>query len=153
MADKSTMSLLSIRDHELTPGHIISISALHDAIQEFVTLARNDHDGNFSVLTRKSFALQNKLSFGLHQRDSYYAHDFDFFGQCADEFEAMCRNRKSSAEEPRLIGAHEITCIRFIWGYRQIRFVHVWTCACTEIDLVCLLMCMAMQNLVHISAR
>jgi hypothetical protein len=81
-----------------------------------------------------------------------------FFMQCAEEFEAMCSNRKSSAEEPRRIGVDEITsmkitCMPFMWGYRQIRFVHVCTCACTEIDLVCLHMCMAMRNLVHISAR
>jgi hypothetical protein len=72
--------------------------------------------------------------------------------QCAEEFEAMCSNRKSSAEESRFIGVDETTYMQFIWGYRQIRFVHVCTCACTEIDLVCLHMCMAMHNLVHISA-
>jgi hypothetical protein len=33
-----------------------------------------------------------------------YAHDFDFFVQRAEEFEAMCSNRKSSAEVSRLIG-------------------------------------------------
>jgi hypothetical protein len=36
------------------------------------------------------------------------AHDFDFFVQCAEEFEAMCSNRKSSAEDSRLIGVDEI---------------------------------------------
>jgi hypothetical protein len=54
-----------------------------------------------------------------------YAHEFDFFVQWAGEFEAMCSNRKSYAEEPRLIGVDEITCMPFVWGYRQIRFVHV----------------------------
>jgi hypothetical protein len=48
-----------------------------------------------------------------------------FFVQCVDEFEAMCSKRKSSTEEPRLIDVDEITCIQFMWGYRQIRFVHV----------------------------
>jgi hypothetical protein len=46
MADKSMMSLLSIRDHELLPRHIVSIGALDGGIQEFVPLARDDHDGN-----------------------------------------------------------------------------------------------------------
>jgi hypothetical protein len=78
-----------------------------------------------------------------------YAREFDFFVQCAEEFEAMCSNRKSSAEESRLIGVDEITCMPFVCAYRQTRCVHVCTCACTEIDLACLHMCMAM----HISAR
>jgi hypothetical protein len=65
----------------------------------------------------------------------------------------MCSNRKSSEEESRLIGVDEITYMPFVWGYRQIRFVHVCTRACTEIDSVCLHMCMAMRNLVHIPAR
>jgi hypothetical protein len=38
-----------------------------------------------------------------------YAHDFDFVVQCAEEFEAMCSNRKSYAEESRLIGVDDIT--------------------------------------------
>jgi hypothetical protein len=75
-----------------------------------------------------------------------------FFLQCAGEFEAMCSHRKSSAEELRLIGVDEITCRTFVCVDWQIRFVYVCTCACTEIDLVCLHMCMAMHNLVHISA-
>jgi hypothetical protein len=54
-----------------------------------------------------------------------YAHDFDSFVQYADEFEAMCSRRKSSEEELHLIGIDEITCMQFIWGYRQSRFVHV----------------------------
>jgi hypothetical protein len=74
-----------------------------------------------------------------------YAHEFDFFVQCAEEFEAMCSKRKSSAEEWRLIGVDEITCMPFVYVYRQIRFVHMCTYACTEIDL-------AMHDLVHISA-
>jgi hypothetical protein len=41
-----------------------------------------------------------------------YAHDFDFFVQYAEEFEAMCSNRKSSAEESRLIGVDEITSMK-----------------------------------------
>jgi hypothetical protein len=72
---------------------------------------------------------------------------------CAEEFEGICSNKRSSAEEPRLTCVDEITCMKFIWGYQQIRFMHVRTCACTEIDLVCLHMSMAMHNLVHISAR
>jgi hypothetical protein len=76
-----------------------------------------------------------------------------FLVQCAEEFEAMYSNRKSSAEESRLIGVDEITCMPFVWRYWQILFVHVCTCACTEIDLVCLYMCTAMNSLVYISAR
>jgi hypothetical protein len=41
-----------------------------------------------------------------------YAHHFDFFVQCAEEFEAMCSNRKSSAEESHLIGVDEITSMK-----------------------------------------
>jgi hypothetical protein len=82
-----------------------------------------------------------------------HAHDFDFFVQCAEEFEAMCSNKNSSAEELDLIGVDEITCRPFIWRYWQMCIVHVCTCACTEIDFVCLHMCMAMHNLVHISTR
>jgi hypothetical protein len=55
MADKYTMFLLSIRDYELLPGHIISIGALHDAIQESVTLARDDHDGNLFCINEEIF--------------------------------------------------------------------------------------------------
>jgi hypothetical protein len=60
-----------------------------------------------------------------------YAHDFDFFVWCAEEFGAMCSNRKKFLEG---IESH-----RCLWknvhavcgGYRQIRCV-------PEIDLVCL---------------
>jgi hypothetical protein len=37
-----------------------------------------------------------------------YAHDFQLFVH-AEEFEAMCSNRKNSAEESPLIGFDEIT--------------------------------------------
>jgi hypothetical protein len=55
MADKSTMCLLSIRDYELLPEHIIAIGALHDAIQEFATLARDGHDGNLFCINEEIF--------------------------------------------------------------------------------------------------
>jgi hypothetical protein len=45
-----------------------------------------------------------------------YAHDFDFFVQCAEEFEAMCNNKKNSAEESRLIGVDEIMCMTVCLG-------------------------------------
>jgi hypothetical protein len=38
--------------------------------------------------------------------------------QCAEEFEEMCMNRKSSAEESRLIGVDEITCMQFVYAYQ-----------------------------------
>jgi hypothetical protein len=80
-----------------------------------------------------------------------YEHDFDFFVQCAEAFEEMYSHQNSSTEESRLIDVDEITCMPFVYVYRQVRFVYVCTCACTEIDLVCLHSCM--HNLVHISAR
>jgi hypothetical protein len=46
-----------------------------------------------------------------------YAHDFDLFVQCAEEFEAICSNRKSSGEESPLIGVGDMTCMPFVWGY------------------------------------
>jgi hypothetical protein len=55
MTNKSMMSLLSIRDYELFPGHIISSGALHDVIQEFVTLAKGDQNGNLFCINEEIF--------------------------------------------------------------------------------------------------
>jgi hypothetical protein len=41
-----------------------------------------------------------------------YRHDLGFFVQCAEEFEAMCSHGKSYAEESRIIGVDEITCMK-----------------------------------------
>jgi hypothetical protein len=82
-----------------------------------------------------------------------FAHDFDILCLVHRNLSRCATIEKGSAEESRLRGVDEITCMSFVCVYRQICFVHVCTCACTEIDLVCLRMCMTIHNLVHISAR
>jgi hypothetical protein len=71
---------------------------------------------------------------------------------CLDGWVYLCRNfvwfRKTFSPV-----VDEITHRSFVWGSRQIRFVHVCTWACTEFDLACLQRGMAMHNFVHISAR
>jgi hypothetical protein len=63
----------------------------------------------FTVIPFLGFTLVVNNVFPLLRN---YVHDFDRFVQCAEEFEAMCSNRKSSAEELCLIGVDEITSMK-----------------------------------------
>jgi hypothetical protein len=81
-----------------------------------------------------------------------YVHDFNFFMQCAEEFEVIYSNRKSSAEESCLAVPMKWHACR-LFGAIDKSVLGMCGCACTEIDCVCLHKCMAIRNLVHISAQ